>query len=142
MVTISRKFFWITALAVLTLDQLLKYVLSTTTTTLDCGFVSIQQVQNTGAGFGILQDQTFWLGLVSLAVAVGILFNYQKIPLEKMPLFWWGLFLGGVVGNMVDRLWRGYVIDFIDFGFWPAFNIADAAITVAAVGLVVYYWKK
>ena len=46
------------------------------------------------------------------------------------------------MGNLLDRLFRGSVIDFIDLQFWPVFNVADAAITVAVVGLVIYYWKE
>ena len=53
-----------------------------------------------------------------------------------------GLFLGGVVGNMFDRLIRGRVVDFIDFTYWPAFNVADAALTVSAIGLVIYFWNE
>jgi signal peptidase II len=49
------------------------------------------------------------------------------------------LFLAGTVGNLLDRLILRYVIDFIDFGFWPAFNIADSAISIAAVGLIIFY---
>ena len=59
-----------------------------------------------------------------------------------MPQLLWGVFLGGVIGNLVDRLMRGVVIDFIDLGFWPAFNIADAAITVSTIGLIIYYWDR
>ncbi|MEK6846425.1 MAG: signal peptidase II [Nanoarchaeota archaeon] len=54
----------------------------------------------------------------------------------------WALFLGGALGNLMDRWLRGFVIDFIDLKFWPVFNVADAAITVSVIGLVIYYWKR
>ena len=99
-------------------------------------------IKNMGAGFGILQGKTFFLGIVSLVVAVTIISYYPRIPKEKIPQILFALFLGGVIGNLIDRFLRGYVIDFINFSFWPAFNIADSALTISVVGLVWYYWKK
>jgi signal peptidase II len=43
---------------------------------------------------------------------------------------------------MLDRFFRGFVVDFIDFSVWPAFNLADAAISLSAIGLIIYFWKK
>ena len=65
-----------------------------------------------------------------------------KIPKEKITQALFGLFLGGVAGNLIDRILRQYVVDFIDVGFWPVFNIADMAISVSVIGLVLYFWKK
>lgn len=96
---------------------------------------------NTGAGFGILQGQTGFLAVISALVVIGVLLYYPKI--EKGPsqvLF--GLFLGGVIGNGIDRIFRGFVIDFINVGWWPSFNVADAAITIAVFGLIFVEWKK
>ena len=52
-----------------------------------------------------------------------------------------GLLLGGTIGNLIDRIFLGHVIDFIDFGFWPAFNIADSAISIAII-LILYQELK
>lgn len=134
----AKKLFWLAAFSVVILDQLLKFLVEFFQP--DSGLINF--VRNTGAGFGILEGQVFWLGLLSLVVAIIVVANYDKIPEEKIPLTGWGLFLGGVVGNLIDRLFRGYVIDFIDFGFWPAFNLADACISVSVIGLIWYYWKK
>ena len=60
----------------------------------------------------------------------------------KYAQYLFALFLGGVIGNLIDRAFRGYVIDFISFKFWPAFNIADACISIAVIGLIIYFWKK
>ncbi len=133
-----RTIFWYAAGMVLLLDQAVKASIEATKPD---AFL-IRYVQNTGAGFGILQGQTFWLALISLAVAVAVLLNYRKIPDNKWPQLLWGMFLGGVIGNLIDRILRGYVIDFIDVGFWPAFNVADAALTISVMGLIVYYWKN
>ncbi len=130
--------FWISAAAVLILDQAVKFMISWKQPS--APFISY--VQNTGAGFGILQGRTAWLALVSLVVAIAVMFYYPKLPKDKAPQILWGLFLGGVLGNLTDRVFRGFVIDFIDLGFWPAFNVADAALTISVIGLVWWYWKK
>ncbi len=134
--------FGVVALLIIGLDQLLKYIILVSNPTLSLNFLTIHLVQNTGAGFGILKNQTLLLGIISLCVALAVLFNYKKIHKEYLPQVLWGIFLGGVIGNLIDRLFRKAVIDFIDFGFWPAFNVADAAITVSVIGLVIYYFKK
>ena len=71
-----------------------------------------------------------------------IFFYKKKYRRKKVPQILFGLFLGGVVGNLIDRTLRGYVIDFIDPGFWSVFNIADLAISISVIGLVLYYWRK
>jgi signal peptidase II len=138
---VSKKFLLI-SIVVLIIDQLTKNFFGKIDTLFETRFLSFHLVKNTGAGFGILGGQTIWLALTSLIVAVGIIWYYPKLPKEKIPQYLSALLLGGVVGNMVDRFFRGYVIDFIDFSFWPAFNVADAAITVAVIGMVVWYIKN
>jgi len=134
--------FWIIVLAVVFLDQISKYLISLIKPVWDIGFLKISFIKNTGAGFGILKDQTIWLALISLIVALAIIFYYQKIPKQKLPQILSALFLGGVIGNLIDRVFRSYVIDFINFKVWPAFNIADACISVAVIGLIVWLWKN
>lgn len=123
-------------------DQLTKYFILKTNPNLNLKILKITLIKNTGAGFGILQNQTFLLGIISLIVALLIIIYYKKIPKDTFPHILFALFLGGVIGNLIDRLFRGYVIDFINFGFWPAFNLADAVLTVSVIGLIVYYWRK
>lgn len=129
-------------LAVLVFDQLIKYFVYVFRPEINLKILSIHFVQNTGAGFGILKSQTGMLAVISLIVAMAVIFFYRKIPREAIPQFLFALFLGGVFGNLVDRVFRSSVIDFIDFGFWPAFNIADVAISVSVIGMIVYFWKK
>jgi signal peptidase II len=134
-------FILITSLVVV-IDQLTKWLVLRFNPKIDLKLLSIHLVKNTGAGFGILKNQTLWLGLFSLLIVVGIIYFYKKIPSEKTPQILTATFLGGAIGNLIDRLFRGHVIDFIDFDFWPAFNIADSCLTIAAIGLVIYFWKK
>jgi signal peptidase II len=106
------------------------------------GWLSLTHASNTGAAFGIFQGQSFPLTVVGLiGVCVLLLyafFLYRRLPflnstLSEVAL---GLILGGTIGNLIDRLRLGYVTDFIDFHFWPAFNVADSAIVVGALMFV------
>ncbi len=105
----------------------------------ETGLFRLTHVQNTGAAFGLFQDQSVPLTIVALIGIVVLLlfalFIYRRLPfldnrLGKPAL---GLVLGGTVGNLIDRLHLGYVTDFIDIGIWPAFNIADSAIVVGVI---------
>jgi signal peptidase II len=105
-------------------------------------WLNIVYVENKGISFGILStlNISFYLGLVSFFVSFYIIYLLKKSKkkTEKVAL---SLILGGAVGNGIDRIIREYVIDFIDISFnnmhWPAFNIADASITV---GGIFYFW--
>jgi signal peptidase II len=94
---------------------------------------------NTGAAFGLFQDQSFALAIVAIVGAAlllvyALLIRHQFSPLDNL-LAWTalGLVLGGIVGNLIDRLRLGGVTDFISIGWWPAFNIADSAAVVGAI---------
>ena len=128
--------------AVIILDQITKYLTFKFEPYFGYKYLKITLIKNTGAGFGILQNQTLFLGIISLIVAVTLIVYYKRIPKEKIPQILFALFLGGVIGNLIDRFLRGYVIDFINFSFWPAFNVADSALTIAVVGLVILYIKE
>lgn len=130
------------ALLVTLADQLIKYLIYLRQPQIELKVLTIHLINNTGAGFGILQNQSFFLGIISLAAVLLVLFNYPKIQKEYFLQILWALFLGGALGNLIDRWLRGFVIDFIDLKFWPAFNIADAAITVSAIGLIIWYWRR
>ena len=141
----EKKYLWLflsITLLTIFLDQIAKYYVAVFKPEWKLGFVSIHFVQNTGAGFGILKGQMAILAVLSTVVLMGVIYFYNKIPKEKLVQALFGLFLGGVAGNLVDRIFREYVVDFIDVGFWPVFNIADAAISVSVIGLVLYYWKE
>ena len=100
-------------------------------------------IQNFGAGFGILQNQQGILIFVSLLV-IGIIFYYIDRIKEKEMLLQVlvGFVLGGTIGNLIDKLIYGFVIDFLDFRIWPIFNIADSFVTIGVIGLIIYLWEK
>ena len=141
----QKKYVWLVVLIgflTVVVDQILKYLVLTREPQWLGSFVSIHLIKNTGAGFGILANNSLVLGFVSLVVAVILIVLYPKVDRKILPQVCFALFFAGTVGNMIDRFLRQFVIDFIDFSFWPAFNVADAAISIAVIGLVVYYWKK
>jgi signal peptidase II len=97
-------------------------------------------VENRGAAFGLLQDQTAFFVVVGLLVIVVIAASYRYLPQSGFLLHLaLGLQLGGAIGNLIDRVRQGYVVDFVDFGYrsnwWPVFNVADSAIVIG-VGLL------
>ena len=101
------------------------------------GFVKIVDVRNSGVAFGQLSGGGTLVAIV-IALAVGALLWYFLSHLAT-PLIWLatGLVIGGAVGNIIDRIRSGAVTDFIKLPHWPAFNFADAAITVGVIALVV-----
>ena len=137
-----QKIFTSIVLIIVLNDQFTKFLIKYFNPRTDINILKIHIVKNTGAGFGILQGKTHLLAIISLIVAIYIIIKYKDIPKEKKPQILFALLLGGIIGNLIDRLFRGYVIDFIDFGFWPSFNIADAAISISVISLIWYYWKE
>ncbi len=136
------KWFIAITLSIILLDQILKQLILRTQPEWHSPLLTIHLITNTGAGFGILQNQTWILTILSFIVACTLIWLYKDAPKEWSIQILLALFLGGVIGNLIDRAMRGFVIDFIDFGWWPAFNLADASITIAVMGMIFYYWKK
>ena len=131
----------ITAGLVILLDQITKLVATKTMELHDSisvipGLLNICLVHNDGAAWGMLSGQRLLLVLLPVVVCVVLWFSRKEIAkggiLERLFV---GLFLGGMFGNLIDRIVHGYVIDFLDF-YWgmshfPAFNVADSAICIS-----------
>jgi signal peptidase II len=100
------------------------------------GPLSFVDVHNRGVAFGFLGGGGALVLVVTFA-ALALLLGYFARHAER-PLLWLptGLVLGGALGNLVDRIHQGYVTDFIHFPHWPAFNVADIAVTVGVIVLV------
>jgi signal peptidase II len=136
--------FFLTALLVVVADQLSKWWiiehLKPQQSLFEAGFFQIARFPpNTGAAFGLFQDQSFALTIVAI-VGIAFLLVYALIihprfsPLDNLlARTALGLVLGGTIGNLIDRLCFGGVTDFISIGWWPAFNIADSAIVVGVI---------
>ena len=144
-----RKYGWL-ALLVYVLDQLTKlaavqFLVYHAELKL-LPFLNLTLVFNTGAAFGFLGDASGWqnaffitVALVAAGIIVAMLRRLR--PSDVWSAVALTLILGGAIGNLTDRLLHGYVIDFIDVHYagwhWPAFNVADSAITIGAIVLIV-----
>jgi signal peptidase II len=132
-----------TALFIVAADQLVKgVVVSVLESVRSIDFlgsvVRFTRTTNTGAAFGLLRGQGPWFIVVSAAASLAIiLFRREIAKLRRWDQIAFGLILGGAVGNLIDRIRLGAVIDFIDIGIrhlrWPSFNVADSAITIGVV---------
>ncbi|WP_372825203.1 signal peptidase II [Polaromonas sp.] len=107
-------------------------------------FFNVVRVHNSGAAFSFLASASGWqrwfFTAIGMAAALFILWMLKSHSGQRLFSFALACILGGAIGNVIDRLLHGYVVDFLDFhyGNWhfPAFNIADAAITVGAICLI------
>ncbi len=101
-------------------------------------FLGLVHVHNTGAAFGMLSDNNmFFIILASVALAAIAVFAWRGAFADAPMRIGAALLVAGILGNLTDRLLHGFVVDFIDvilpwYGHWPAFNIADSCICVAA----------
>ena len=106
------------------------------------GILNLRYVENTGAAFSILTGQR-WLFIALTPVAVGVIcyIIFAKKITNKVGLISLGMVLGGALGNFVDRLLRGYVVDMFEFAFikFPVFNIADIFITCGGLLFIAYF---
>ena len=140
----------VAALVVLALDQITKFWISSsmmlgTNIQVIEGFARLRYTHNTGAAFGLFADSTGILSILSLPVIIGILVAFVRLSHPtNLSVLAAGLVVGGAVGNLVDRIRLGYVVDFVDvYGphikindmvyTFPVFNAADSAITVGVI---------
>jgi len=137
-----------TALIIVFLDQLTKYLIRMNfqlnqSVPLIKNIFHMTYVTNTGSAFGLFKGINLFFILFSVAVIIAIFYYLRKIVgNEKLLQFAVGLLLGGTIGNLIDRIAYGSVIDFIDFIIWPVFNIADSAVTISIILLIILLWKK
>ncbi|MBM4202220.1 MAG: lipoprotein signal peptidase [Gammaproteobacteria bacterium] len=131
------------SLVVLALDQATKWVVDRSMQVYETiellPFFQLTYLRNQGAAFSFLSDAGGWQRwfFVALSVAFSVGISYWLVRLKpdrRWEAAAWSLVLGGAVGNLIDRVLLGYVIDFLDVFYgqwhWPAFNVADSAITV------------
>ena len=139
-------------LVTLPLDQLTKYLIYTNLTYADRlpvieGFFYLTHVRNTGAAFGMFADAPdpwrliFFISVSLVAIAIILSFFRQLAPGDRLPAASLGMILGGALGNLIDRIHHGEVVDFLHFKLWggyawPDFNLADSFIVVGVALLV------
>jgi signal peptidase II len=129
------------ALAAVMADQVTKHVVSSTIALDDAvhvaGPLSIHHVQNSGIAFGLFASATAAVTVVTSAAVLWMLWFFARSggrhPVLPAAL---GLLIGGSLSNLVDRIRLGYVTDFVDFKYWPAFNLADSFIVIGVLILL------
>jgi signal peptidase II len=142
--------YWYLVVLVCLIDQAAKFYVQNNFTPFQSsplfnGWLSLTYVSNYGAAFGIMQSQTLILAMVALAALAYVWLKRREIRFYSL----WvqigiAVALGGALGNCLDRLRQGYVVDFIDLHYWPVFNIADIAILggVGAVAIGMLIWRR
>ncbi|MBR9677044.1 signal peptidase II [Candidatus Woesearchaeota archaeon] len=123
-------------LVIVLFDQITKYFARV----FEWNYYFLSFTTNTGAAFSLLRGNNVFLlvfGLLLLSVFVWLFLTSEKK--YQLPL---ALIIAGAIGNLIDRLFFGYVIDFINLRVWPVFNIADSAITIGAIMLILIAFKK
>lgn len=133
--------FYIVATLVVIIDQITKAIVRSVIPIGESlpvipGVVYLTHIANSGAAFGILQNNRV-IFLVATAIVIGLILYFQRTLAKEnrsVNLFL-GLVMGGSIGNLIDRVTTGSVTDFIDFRFWPVFNVADSAIVIGAIFL-------
>src|SRR5690242_10179688 len=120
------------------LDQVTKYfvrisLMANEYFSLITNFLGFTYVSNSGSLFGIFQKSNPFLVLFSVIALGAIMYYWEDISREDMIPF--SMIAGGILGNLIDRVVYDRVTDFIAFSFWPAFNVADSAITIGIVWL-------
>lgn len=131
--------------AIAVLDQIAKYAVQLRfyhgeSLPLIPGFFNLTYVRNTGAAWGMLGGWNLWLAFFSVVILLALVIFRRSLLVDcRLHRVALGLMIGGIVGNLVDRLRLQYVVDFLDFRFgsyaFPAFNVADSAI---CIGVAIY----
>jgi signal peptidase II len=149
--------FAITAVVVIVVDQLTKYWIDASMVLHDSipilnGFFNISYVRNPGAAFGFLAGAspafryTFFIAVNIMAIALIVSYIRKATREESRLILALSFIMAGAVGNLIDRLRFGEVVDFLDFyigsAHWPAFNVADSSISVGAFFLILELWKR
>lgn len=130
------------ALTVLAVDQVLKALVVRSLqhgrlVDLLGGLIRIDFTRNSGAAFGMFQSGSLLFAAVAVLVSLGILIYFRRIAASPAPLrLALGLILGGALGNLIDRVRLGYVVDYVDLRWWYVFNLADSAIVVGVAILL------
>lgn len=143
--TLPTSIFFLLTIFIILLDQSTKILIRTqikegTSFTIIPKMLYFTHATNTGASFSLLTNYSFFLTIIAILVIMGIILFYKNIPQNYRTAA--ALILGGTAGNLIDRLQYGSVTDFIDVRIWPIFNVADSAITIAAILLIVIVWKE
>ena len=139
-----KKVLIITAIFTI-IDQVIKYVLELglsigESINIIPNFFSLTLLKNTGAAFSILRSNTLFLIIISvIALAFIYIYFIKDKELNNFDSVVYGMLLGGIIGNLIDRIFRGCVVDYLDFNIFnfPVFNLADTLIVVSIILIII-----
>ncbi len=149
------KYFWLAVIAggIVIADQVTKHIILQevglhASIPVIPGFFHITHIQNPGGAFGFLANQSamvrgiLFLFVSTLAVGLVLWFYHKTPPTHRWLAAGFALIVGGAIGNLIDRVRFGKVVDFLDFFIrgwhWPAFNVADSAITIGITIFIIH----
>ena len=146
----KRNFYISISLLILLFDQISKYIININYKSIiskNLAFFTIDFVKNYGAAFNILTGSRILLSFISIFISIIlIILIYKNNRVSNIELYSYSFILGGTLGNGIERIFRGYVIDFINLNFinFPVFNIADISINIGFFLLLYYFirYKK
>ncbi|MGN0012253.1 MAG: signal peptidase II [Candidatus Bruticola sp.] len=139
----TRINLFIIAILVIAADFYTKYLVYTCmalheTIELPVKFIQLTYVQNFGGAFGIFQHQKLFFIAAAFVSVTCVLYFFEDIKeLGKLSFLSASLIFGGAIGNLIDRIRFGYVVDFLDLRWWPVFNVADVALTIGVALLFI-----
>ena len=139
----NRFYFILISINVIIFDQSTKHIINNNLKSLinrDLIFFSIDYVKNYGAAFNLLSGSRIILSIISVIISIILLYFILNLKnISNIDLFSYSFILGGTIGNGLDRIFKGYVIDFINLNFikFPIFNIADISINIGFI-LILY----
>jgi len=134
------------SLAIVVLDQLSKFIIKSQfspgqSLPVIKNIFHLTLVYNTGIAFGLFKNQAvvfIMLSIVAIAlIIINILSEGKKQQADQLNWIGLSLILGGALGNLIDRLSLGFVVDFLDFRVWPVFNLADSCITIGVILILI-----
>jgi len=141
-------FFYGISILVVFLDQLIKYFVDKhlvygQSLAIFNGFLQLTYVRNTGAAFSLFVGFSPYLIVVGALAAIIVIFFHYRIPPKDLYLQTSMAFiLGGSLGNLIDRVVRSFVVDYIDILIWPVFNIADIMINLGVILIAIKLFEK
>lgn len=142
----------IIAIIAVILDQIIKFIITSNLKVVETihvikNFFGITYVQNTGAAFSIFNDSKILLILLSILILIVLVYYItKKNTLKNFEIITYGVLFGGILGNLIDRIRLGYVIDYLDFNFgsynYPIFNLADIFIVISGIIVMIKLMKE
>lgn len=134
----SKGYLFLMIIVILLLfDRLTKIWASSLQINKDYGIIAFTYITNSGAGFSIMQNMNTLLAIIAVMALAVIIYYHKHVP--KLSLI---LIISGIIGNLIDRLFYGSVIDFINFKFWPVFNIADSLVFIGVIYWIIILFKE